>query len=299
VKPRRTAFLIALPVLASLLGLGGCYGRYEEETSASELSFEVGSSRPTIEVRLERGSVEVFGSSTRRVDATFRKRARSVRPEIARRLLERIDVSGVREGDRIRFAGRAELPSGSWGRDLRSDLTLRVPLGVDLDILTGDGRVRIESIDGEVNAETRDGGIVVERLSGSLSLRSGDGSIDGGDLDGDVDVSTEDGTIVLEGAFRGLRAVTSDGSIRVNCRDTEAPASNWVLRTSDGSIIIALPASISAELEATTSEGRIVNRLPGGERGEDESRHLKRTLGRGGPLILLSTVDGRIEIRES
>jgi DUF4097 and DUF4098 domain-containing protein YvlB len=179
---------------------------------------------------------------------------------------------------------------------LRSDLTLRVPRDIDLDIVTGDGRVRIESIGGEVSAETRDGDIVVEGVSGSLSLRSADGSIEGGNLAGDVDVSTDDGAIALEGAFRGLRAVTSDGPIRVICRETAAPAKNWVLRTSDGSIHLALPESISAEIEATTSDGRIEDRLGPRERGEDESRHLKRTLGRGGPLILLSTMDGRIEI---
>jgi hypothetical protein len=286
--------------LASLLVLAGCYVHQEEESSESELSFDVSGSRPSIEVRLERGSVEIVGSATSRVDATFRKRARSPRADVARRLLERIEVSGVQEDDRIRFEGRVDHPSGSWGRDLRSDLTLRVPREVDLDILTGDGRLRIESIDGKVTAESRDGDIAVETISGTISLRSADGSIEGRELEGDLDVSTEDGAIVLEGAFRGIRAVTSDGSIRVDCRDTTAPASNWVLRTSDGSIRIALPGSISAELEATTSDGRIEDRLEGrGRDDEEDRRHLRRTLGQGGPLILLSTMDGQIEIHES
>ncbi|MGH9320393.1 MAG: DUF4097 family beta strand repeat-containing protein [Vicinamibacteria bacterium] len=283
-------------VFLLLAALSGCNPYQAEETETEEFRFATGPSRPSIEVRLEEGSIEIRGSESSSVEAEFVRRARSVDSEAARALLERIEVSAVQDGDRIRFEGGAEsLPS--FGRDLRTDLTLRVPRDVNVDVQTGDGVIEIQGIAGEVVAETSDGRIHVERVAGELRLRSEDGSIRGLELDGPLEASTDDGEIALEGTFPRLSAVTSDGDIRVDCREWPAEVSDWVVRTSDGSIFLTLPGSVSAEVDATTSDGRIVNRLSSLEGAEREGR-LRGKLGSGGPLLLLSTMDGLIELSE-
>ena len=290
----------ALAAALVALGLSACDPQPVEETSVEEFRFEAGSERPRIEVRIEEGSVEIQGiQDSRAIEAEFLKRARSVDRETARGLLARIEVSALesREGARIRFEGRVEsIPP--FGGDLRTDLRLRVPRGVDLEIATEDGRIQIDGIAGRVRAESGDGRIFVERASGELRLRTEDGSIVGRDLEGKVEAATDDGDIELAGTFTRLEAVTSDGSIRIDGQDWPAATEGWVVRTADGAIRVLLPRSAAAEIDATANDGRIVNRLPsfdGAARDERDGR-LRGKLGGGGPLLFFSTMDGRIEL---
>jgi len=283
-----------------VLGLSACDLERAEETTVEQFRFEAGPERQRIEVRIEEGSIEIEGvESSRAIEGEFVKRARSVDRETARGLLARIEASALEseDGTRIRFEGRVEsIPP--FGGDLRADLRLRVPREVDLDVATEDGRIQIEGVDGSVRAESGDGRIFVGQVSGELRLRTEDGSIAGRDIDARVEAATGDGNIELDGTFTGLEAVTSDGSIRIDCLDWRAPLDGWVLRTSDGAIRVLLPVSAAADIDATASGGRIVNRLlsfDGAERGESDSR-LRGKLGGGGPLLLLSTMDGRIEL---
>jgi hypothetical protein len=152
-----------------------------------------------------------------------------------------------------------------------------------------------------VRAESGDGRIEVEEAKGELRLRTEDGSIAGTRLDASVEAASGDGSIELEGSFTRLEATTSDGSIRIDCREWRETTEGWTIRTGDGAIRVLLPASAAAEIDATASDGRIVNRLSsfdGGGRGESESR-LRGKLGPGGPLLFLSTMDGSIELDEN
>jgi len=291
---------LAMPGVLVVLGLSACDPQRVEETAVEEFRFEAGSERPIVEVRIEDGSVEIQGvEGSRTIEAEFVRRARSVDRETARGLLPRIEVSAIESEDktRFRFEGRVE-PIPPFGGDLETDLRLRVPREVTLEIATGDGRIQIEGVDGRVRAESGNGRIFVERASGDLRLRSGDGAIVGRELDGRIEAATDDGGIELEGTFTRLEAVTSDGSIRIDCRDWPAATEGWVVRTADGAIRVLLPASAAADIDATSSDGRIVSRLAsfdGAGRDEGESR-LRGKLGGGGPLLFFSTMDGRIEL---
>jgi DUF4097 and DUF4098 domain-containing protein YvlB len=219
--------------------------------------------------------------------------------EMARKLLDRIEVEAVQEVNRIQIRGRADRgPERSIGSDLRADVTVRVPAEADLDLRTGDGRIRIERVRGVIEAETGDGRISATGTSGRLTLRTEDGSITGSEIEGSVDAVSEDGRIELDGAFETLRVVTSDGSIRVDCRQGTAPTGDWTLRTGDGSVRLSLPASISVDIDATTSDGRIENRLSRFE-GRETDRRVHGRTGGGGALVFVSTMDGRIELTEN
>jgi len=291
---------LVVPAALVVLGLSACDPERAEETTVEEFRFEAGPDRPRIEVRIEEGSIEIEGvESSRAIEGDFLKRARSVDRETARGLLARIEVSALEseDGARIRFEGRVEsIPP--FGGDLRTDLRLRVPREVDLDVATEDGRIQIEGVDGIVRAESGDGRIFAGRVSGELRLRTEDGSIAGRDLDAKVEAATDDGDIELEGTFARLEAVTSDGSIRIDCLDWQASTEGWVLRTADGAIRVLLPASAAADIDATASDGRIVNRLASfdGAGGAENDGRLRGRIGGGGPLLFFSTMDGRIEL---
>jgi DUF4097 and DUF4098 domain-containing protein YvlB len=292
---RRAWLVVALAALAA------CDLQEAEQSSVSDLRLEAASgSRPSISIRLERGSVEIVASETEtdRVQVVVAKRARSIDPDAAHALLERIDVQSEQSGDRIRIVDRSRLPSGRvLGAEIRADLRLRVPPDTDLDVRTGAGRIQIEGVRGRIVAETADGRVLLEGTRGSATLRSSDGSLVAHNVKGDVDAQTGDGSIQVSGALTRLRAVTSDGRIQVDCDEATAPSGEWVLHTADGSIAISLPPTVAANLDATTSSGRIDNQLSA-FRGWERNRRLTGQVGAGGALILLSTMDGRIELRD-
>jgi hypothetical protein len=117
-------------------------------------------------------------------------------------------------------------------------------------------------------------------------------------LQGDFELATGDGRIKIDGRFCRLRAETSDGSISVRCDDdTPSPVEDWLIRTLDGPVSLTLPHSISAELEASTSNGHIENELDLSD-GEETRQFVKGRLGDGGKLILVRSSDGSISLRK-
>ncbi len=285
----------------AVLVLGGCVFDHSEESATEHFRFDVGESS-RIEARVDEGSLEVIGTSAEEVEIDVIKRARGSSPEAANAMLERISVDARQSESTVRIEARQRAAwekddfSVRWG-SLRSDVEMRIPRSSELELVTHDGKIVIDRIEGRIEAETEDGGIRLREIVGAVRARSSDGSIVGRDLEGDIDVSTNDGRIELEGRFRTVNAVTSDGSIKVRCdSDSPSPTGDWLIRSSDGSITLTLPRDFSAEIEASTSDGRIVNELPLTQ-VEKGKTWIKGKLGDGGPLILVKTTDGRITLR--
>ena len=286
---------LALAAVSTL----GCDHHRVEESATEDFRFDSGAIT-RIEVRIDDGRIAVEPSDAiELVEVIFHKRARAADRDGARSLLDAVRVEAIEDGDTLRV--RARVPgasSASFGGNTRTDVALRVPEGMALDLQTRDGRIQLEHVSGDIRAETGDGRIRLDTVKGTLKLRTTDGSVIGTELAGAVDAVSNDGRIQLEGSFEALRAVTADGSIRIASRGARKLTSDWNIRTSDGSIELTLPASISARIEATAADGRIVNDLSTFEGNERKGR-VKGTLGKGGPLILVTTMDGRITLKES
>lgn len=288
-------------LLGVLFGLGalGCEHHRVEESTTEELRFDTGE-RTVVEVRIDDGRVEVVGGAPGVVEVVFKNRARAADSAGARSLLENIRAEAVQDGDVVRVMARAGGGGAvTLGGNVWTDVAIRVPPeSTKLDIRTKDGRIEIEAVSGTIVAETGDGRIRIAHVEGNVRLRAHDGSITGTSLTGDFDVLSDDGRIRLDGSFGQLRAVTADGSIRVTARDMTTISNDWSIRTSEGSIELALPESLGAELDASAADGRVINNLSRFE-GTEHRNRVKGTLGTGGRLILVTTMDGRIILRES
>jgi DUF4097 and DUF4098 domain-containing protein YvlB len=160
------------------------------------------------------------------------------------------------------------------------NLEVFVPRSTTLNASSGDGRLLVEGVKGELNLHTGDGSIDVRDSGGRLVARTGDGRVRLAGFDGEADVNTGDGGIALEGRFTILNA-----------------------RTGDGSISLALPsgtnATIETDAENVTNDGLAIGTDGGGEDGEDARRVRHWTVGSGGTLFKLHTGDGRIILRRS
>ncbi len=281
-------FLALLPV--------GCDSPRVEESSSETMTFEMGENRPRVLVRLDEGSIEVVATESPGIELDLVKRARAFDRKGARSLLSVIRTDASLENDTLTIrASRGLRPEISFGSGPRTDITLRVPRNIDLDLRTLDGGIDLRGVAGSITAESGDGRIRLREVQGTVTLRTSDGSILGSDLEGDFDVLTDDGRIELDGDFGVVKAVTSDGSIRVGARATTASFADWTIRSSDGSIELTLPASLSARVAATVGDGTLENALERFE-GRQGPRGIEGRLGRGGPLILVTTMDGNITL---
>jgi DUF4097 and DUF4098 domain-containing protein YvlB len=161
----------------------------------------------------------------------------------------------------------------SYVSNASAEFDLYVPRNATLFVSSGDGRLRVEGVSGEVELRTGDGSIDVTGSRGRLRAETGDGRIRVEDFDGEADARTGDGRITLDGNFKGLTAHTGDGAIS-----------------------LVLPEGVNATVE-TNAESVYNDGVAVAEGGDSESRVRRWKVGGGGQLFTLRTGDGSISLR--
>ncbi len=214
---------------------------------------------------------------------------------------------------------RAEIPRirslfGDWGRRLNIQYTIMVPYEYNMDLRTSGGRITIKKVEGDINGRTSGGGVNAEDLSGAIALTTSGGGITLDRVRGDVVVRTSGGSITVNGAYGNLEARTSGGPIRMSDIDAQVDARTsgggitfesvginrgLSLRTSGGSINVALPEDINANINARTSGGRVSTDFPITMQGSISSSSIEGTINNGGPEIVLRTSGGSIRINKN
>jgi DUF4097 and DUF4098 domain-containing protein YvlB len=193
--------------------------------------------------------------------------------------------------------------------------SIRVPRRVQLDrIITSNGGIRVEDIEGTVNLRTSNGAIRTWRVNGSLEARTSNGSIEASGQTGNAVAHTSNGRVRIEMSKGALEAGTSNGSLtaRVTQPDAQLPvrleSSNGNIdltldavrevraNTSNSSITVHLPDGANARVHARTSNSSITTDFDVLTRGMISKHSLDGSLGSGGPVIDLSTSNGGIKI---
>lgn len=248
--------------------------RIERETK----SFPV-SGTPRLRVETFDGHITVRGWDKPEVMYTAIKRAAS--DEELRGVRLRAEQSGaeiniIAEFDKSfsREVVKRDDRVVSYSSGASVELEVYVPRNATLKVSSGDGRLRVEGISGEVDLHTGDGPVDVSGGGGRLRVDTGDGPIRITDFDGAADARTGDGRITLEGRFAELAA-----------------------RSGDGSISLALPADANAvvetEAETVVNDGLAVS----DDASSAEARTRRWRVGSGGNKFTLRTGDGQIILR--
>lgn len=294
--------LAAAPVLV----LAGCEVNLQTEglIARETRTFDV-SGRPSVVLDTFDGAIEIHSWDRPQVEIEVEKRA------MEQPLIDEMTIEAEQQGDHIVFKvtgpRRAEFGGVTVGVNIspRARLRVALPRESDVEARSGDGSIAVEDLAGRVILTTADGSIRVARVAGELRARSGDGSIRMEQVEGALDLETNDGSIGLEARPTALRARTGDGSVRVRIEPDSVMASDWELRTGDGSVTLALPAEFSAELDAESADGAVRASHPAVTGARDHSdgragesrRSLRTTLGSGGRTLRVRTGDGSIRIQ--
>ena len=145
--------------------------------------------------------------------------------------------------------------------DVTVDFSIRVPKGVRVGAHTVNGDVRVEDAAAEVDAES---------------------------VNGNVTVATANGPV---------NAHTTNGQVRATLGTLDA-SSDMRFSTVNGSVIAEFAGEIDADIELVAINGRFMTDFPVTISGRIDPRRLRATLGKGGPRIRLSTVNGNVELRK-
>jgi DUF4097 and DUF4098 domain-containing protein YvlB len=221
------------------------------------------------------GNITVRGWDKQEVQLTVSKRAASEQQMRGIQLnMEQhsSDIAIIASFDK-KFASR--VPGVSFTNAL-VNLDLYVPRNSMVRLSSGDGRLELEGVNGNLNLNTGDGRIEVRDARGGLVAKTGDGRIEIESFNGSVEARTDDGRIVLGGNFTQLAA-----------------------RTDSGIIMLTLPVdsnvTIETDAESVENEGGLTLTEEAGS-----ARRLKRwKVGRGGNVLMLRTGDGRIILRRA
>jgi len=192
---------------------------------------------------------------------------------------------------------------------------IHVPKKVELqNIVSSNGTIRVETIDGHTRLKTSNGGIRAFALSGSLDARTSNGSIDLSDVTGDTTLHTSNGAIKADVKKGIFEASTSNGSItarllEADSRPVRLESSNGHIdltidaarevhaETSNSSIVVRMPPSVGATVRAHTSNAPITSDFDVSVHGGLISKHrLEGNIGSGGPMLDLGTTNGSIKI---
>jgi hypothetical protein len=178
----------------------------------------------------------------------------------------------------------AVYPGGDWGRHGRSRRHNDCRPGDEDDQSVDNNDVEVE---------------FSVRLPAGVKLvaRSVDGDIEATHLASDVDAETVDGSITIS-TTGAVQAQTVDGDIRV-VLEKGGWTSPLEFRTTDGDITVDFPAAGSAVVRAQTVDGEIKSDFPLTLEERMTRKRLTGTIGRGGPELRLTTVDGTIRLRKA
>lgn len=257
-------------------------------------SFNVGG-MPQVRVTTFDGALRVEAWDRNEVSVTAELRGRNQSD------LDRIEFAATQSGDQIQIEARLpERGRVHWNSWAAANIHLRVPRRANLFARSGDGHIEARDVTGDIELTTGDGHIEANNLSGNLTVHTGDGNMTLTDVRGRLRARTGDGRISVRGKFDELEAVTGDGSMEITIERGSTVATAWRLRTGDGSIQLALPDGLNAEIDAHTNDGSISSELPltvSGKLGGGKS--LRGRLNAGGNPLTVATGDGSITLRRN
>jgi hypothetical protein len=153
--------------------------------------------------------------------------------------------------------------------------------------------------EGRVDLRTGDGKIELGNLKGEMLLHSGDGSEEINGVDGKLRAMTGDGHIRATGRFDELDLKTGDGRVDAHATAGSALAMEWSLESGDGTVTLEVAENLAADVDLRTGDGHIDLDMPVTTEGKIREGEVRGKLNGGGNLLLIQTGDGSIRLRKS
>jgi len=211
------------------------------------------------------GSIQAEGETRSDIRVQARVWTRSQSEERARELAEGVTI---RTDGTLRYELAPELRPRRQSGDRREDYVsvsfrLRVPHAQDMELQTMNGGIELEDVYGRIRFESLNGTVHLDGL--------------GGDVQGH----------------------TINGGLHVQLTGSEWTGNGLDVSSTNGRVDLDVPRDYSAELAASTVNGRFDADLHHQEHSSgrrSRNRQLETTLGDGGAPVRVRTTNGRVQI---
>jgi hypothetical protein len=246
-----------------------------------------------LSIQNSNGRTRVIGEDRDDVEIFVEKHARAENVQAAREVLERIQIHHAEVGGNL----EVEVDSPSrWNRHGSAHLTIKAPRELELTVVATNGRVCLEGLRASVHARSSNGPVSIQDVVGDVEVFTSNAKVSCGCTSGRLKARSSNSKIDLSNHRGSVDAATSNGVI--NAVVSELSGGGISLATSNGRIMLELPDSVDADVDARVENGAIRNALAVDQAGGDSREgRLRGKLGRGGPPIKLRTSNGTISLR--
>ena len=212
-----------------------------------------------------------------------RARDRAKAEELMKDLQSEVEVEKDRIDIRSLFPKRLESMGllDIFGRNRTAvsiNYYVQVPEETDLWLQTTNGEVRVQGTTGHLEARTTNGGVQVSDVKGTVTLQTTNGEVHVTNVTGAASAHTTNGSVVAE-----LRKLPASGAVD--------------LQTMNGNVEAYFDNDLSANLDATTTNGHVSIDFPVTTSVLRSSRTIQGTIQGGGAKIVIQTTNGNVEVR--
>lgn len=189
-----------------------------------------------------------------------------------------------------------------------------VPRAADVEVHGQNSPVTVTEAGGRVQVHTLNGGVTVRGGRGHVELHSVNGPIEVTGTRGTVAIHTVNDAAILRDVVGDVTVATVNGRVsleRVDSRRVEAtnvqgsivfvgpihPDGVYRLSSHNGGVAITLPCDASARITASTYNGTLQSDCPVTLQEGPRARRFDITLGAGEAQIVLTSFNGKIELR--
>ncbi len=231
--------------------------------------------KPTLKVQSSDANIRVTASDKNTVEARVTTEGYKIGPD-GIRIIEH-QTGNIVEIE-VRYPHH-EMSFG-WSHH-RVDIDIQVPHEAILGLRTGDGRIHISGVKGEIDSWSGDGAQEIDSVDGSLRAHTGDGHI------------------TVSGRFDALELNTGDGRIEATALANSSVTKDWSLHTGDGNVTLRVPQTLAADVELHTNDGHISLDLPVEVNGHLGGNNIRGKINGGGRMLSVHTGDGSISLGRS
>ncbi len=160
------------------------------------------------------------------------------------------------------YRSRNDTRGDRRSNDTNVQIVITLPRGVHVQAATINGSVDITGATGEVNANSVNGNVRAESTGGPVMVRAVNGNLT---------------------ARMGRISTTED----------------LTYSTVNGNVLVEFSDDLNAEIEMSTVNGGFETNFPLTVRGRINPKHIRATVGSGGSVLKLSTVNGNVELRKN
>ncbi|MFI9026891.1 DUF4097 family beta strand repeat-containing protein [Streptomyces sp. NPDC053560] len=190
----------------------------------------------------------------------------------------------------LQFLGRK-----GWQRDAVVSVT--VPAAARVEVGTGDASVVLSGVTGRTELRGVSGDTTLVRLTGPVRSETVTGRVEAQAVTGDLRFQSVSGDLtVIDGGGSSVRAESVTGGMVVDL-DPAAKGTDVHLTTVSGEVAIRLPDPADAEVDASTTSGRVSNAFDdlrvGGQWG---TKSITGRLGAGTGRLKVTTVSGSLAL---